>query len=81
MRLAELDSYIHCSVIGTCLASADLYDIVARYAALGMDQAREFELHHAAVQIAAEGGRGAEALHEALDNRYDQEIRRFERAR
>jgi hypothetical protein len=81
VRLAELDSYIHCSVIGTCVTGAGLYDIVARYAGLNLDQASEFELHHAAVQIVAEGGQGAEALQEALDSLYEREIRRFERAR
>lgn len=80
-RLSELDSYIHCSVIGTCLANVDLHEIVARFAGLDPDRASPFEMHHAAVQIAAEEGRGAEALHEMLDNRYDGEIRRFDHAR
>ncbi len=79
-RLAELDSYIHCSVIGTCLTRADLRDIVARQAGLDRDRVSDFELHHAAVQIAAEGGRGAEALHEVLDKRSDGEIKRFNQA-
>jgi hypothetical protein len=81
LRLTELDSYIHISVIGTCLARADLRDIVARFAGLDLGQVSDFELHHAAVQIAAEGGHGAQALNESLDSRYEQEIRRFERAR
>lgn len=79
-RLAELDSYIHCSVIGTCLTRADLRDIVARFAGLDRDRASDFEMHHAAVQIAAEGGQGAEALHEVMDHRYDGEIKRFDQA-
>ncbi|MFM0500037.1 hypothetical protein [Paraburkholderia caffeinilytica] len=79
-RLAELDSYIHCSVIGTCLTRVDLRDIVARFAGLDRDRASDFEMHHAAVQIAAEGGQGAEVLHEVLDHRYDGEIKRFDQA-
>lgn len=79
--LTELDSYIHISVIGTCLGRADLYDVVGRYAGFDLAQASEFEIHHAAVQLAAEGGWGAEALHEVLDIRYGREIRRFECAR
>lgn len=81
VRLADLDSYIHISVIGTCLLQADLYDIVGRYAEFDLAEASEFEVHHAAVQIAAEGGRGADALHEVLDIRYGREIRRFAAAR
>lgn len=81
VRLTELDPYIHISVIGTCLGRADLYDVVGRYAGFDLAQASEFEVHHAAVQMAAEGGRGADALHEVLDIRYGREIRRFESAR
>jgi hypothetical protein len=81
VRLAELDPHIHCSVIGTCLGSAELRDIVARFAGFDVHKVSDFELHHAAVQIAAEGGRGAEVLHDVLDHRYDEEISRFERAR
>ncbi|WP_213766470.1 hypothetical protein [Caballeronia sp. dw_19] len=81
-RLADLDPYIHCSVIGTCPASTDLRDIVTRFAGFDFHhRVSNFEVHHAAVQIAAEGGRGADALQEMLDHRYDGEIKRFERAR
>ncbi|CAN7283836.1 hypothetical protein LJR029_004660 [Caballeronia sp. LjRoot29] len=80
-RLADLDSYMHCSVIGTCLANADLRDIVVRFSAFDFREASDFEVHHAALQIAAEGGPGADALQEVLDNRYKTEIWRFETAR
>jgi hypothetical protein len=80
-RLYELDPYIHVSVIGTCLSRADLHEIVARFAGLDTALVSDFELHHAAVQIAAEGGHGAAALHDMLDSRYEREIRRFKRAR
>lgn len=81
VRLAELDVYLHVSVIGICLAKADLRDIVERYTGCDLAQASDFEMHLAAVQIASEGGPGADALHALLDKRYDREIRRFEHAR
>jgi hypothetical protein len=69
-RLAELDTHIHCSVIGTCLGTSELRKLVPRFAALDREHATDLQIHHAAVELAVTGGAGAKALHKALDARY-----------
>ncbi|WP_118185628.1 DUF2325 domain-containing protein [Paraburkholderia phosphatilytica] len=76
-KLGELDTHIHCSVIGTCLSTGELRKLVARLAGIDRERATDLEIHHAAVQLASDGGDGAKALHKALDARYDGAIRRF----
>nr|WP_232450604.1 hypothetical protein [Burkholderia ubonensis] len=76
-RLAELDPHFHCSVIGTCLTTAELRKLVPRHADVDREQATDLQIHHAAVELATQGGEGAKALHKALDQRYALAIKRF----
>ncbi|MCG7401801.1 MULTISPECIES: DUF2325 domain-containing protein [Caballeronia] len=80
-RLAELDSHLHCSVIGTCLSTGELRKLVPRFTDLDRHHASDLEIHHAAVELAIAGGAGAKALNKALDERYSGAIRRFDAAR
>lgn len=79
-RLADLDPNFHCSVIGTCLGTADLRKLLPRHLP-GLDRSHtsELDLHHEAVQLAHDGGAGAKALHKALDERHDATLQRFAR--
>ncbi|CAG4899008.1 DUF2325 domain-containing protein [Paraburkholderia gardini] len=81
VRLAELDPHLHCSVIGTCLTTHELRKIVSKFADVDREHASDLEIHHAAVELAMEGGAGGKALHKALDERYVGAIRRFDKAR
>jgi hypothetical protein len=76
-RLAELDMHIHCSVIGTCLTIGELRKLVPRHADIDREHATDLQIHHAAVELAVQGGEGAKALHKALDQRYAAAIKRF----
>ncbi|CAG9265983.1 conserved hypothetical protein [Paraburkholderia unamae] len=80
-RLAELDAHLHCSIIGTCLSTHELRKLVPRHTALDARQASDLDIHHAAVELAIEGGAGAKALQKALDTRYAGAVRRFAGAR
>ncbi|MBN3785387.1 DUF2325 domain-containing protein [Burkholderia sp. Ac-20353] len=75
-RLAELDPHIHCSVIGTCLTTAELRKLVPRYTDVDREHASDLQIHNAAVELAAQGGDGAKALHKALDQRYAPALKR-----
>ena len=79
-RLAELDSHLHCSIIGTCLSTHELRKLVPRFTALDRRDASDLEIHHSAVELAIEGGAGAKALHKLLDEHYAAAIRRFDKA-
>lgn len=76
-RLAELDAHFHCSVIGTCLGTAELRRLVPRLAGLERGHASDVEIHHEAVRLAMAGGAGAKALQKALDERHAAAVRRF----
>ncbi|MDR5745732.1 DUF2325 domain-containing protein [Caballeronia sp. LZ029] len=80
-RLAELDSHLHCSVIGTCLSTGELRKLVPKFTDLDRHHASDLEIHHAAVELAIAGGAGAKALNKVLDERYAGAIRRFDAAR
>jgi hypothetical protein len=80
-RLTELDSHLHCSIIGTCLTTHELRKLVPRFTELDRQRASDLEIHHAAVELAIAGGAGSKALQKALDERYAGALRRFEQAR
>ncbi|MFM0054369.1 DUF2325 domain-containing protein [Paraburkholderia phytofirmans] len=79
-RLAELDSHLHCSIIGTCLSTHELRKLVPKFRGLDRRDASDLEIHHAAVELAIEGGAAAKALHKLLDEHYASAIRRFDKA-
>ena len=79
-RLAELDSHLHCSIIGTCLSTHELRKLVPKFKALDRRDASDLEIHHSAVELAFEGGAAARALHKLLDEHYAGAIRRFDKA-
>jgi len=76
-RLADLDANFCCSIIGTCLRTAELRKLVAKFTDLGGSAATDLEVHHAAVELAVRGGAGAKALTKLLDDRYASVIQRF----
>jgi hypothetical protein len=80
-RLGELDAHLHCSIIGTCLSTHELRKLVPKFTQLDRQKATDLEIHHAAVELAIEGGAGGKALHKALDERYSGALRRFEKAK
>jgi hypothetical protein len=80
-RLADLDPNLHCSIIGTCMSTTELRKLVPRYSTLDRQQASDVEIHHVAVQLAMEGGPGCKALQKALDDRYANALRQFDKAR
>lgn len=78
-RLGDLDAYLHCSVIGTCIATAELRKLMARF--VFVRDMSDAEVHHEAVAMAAQGGAIAKALHKALDRRFEPVLQRFSRLR
>ena len=74
-RLAQLDPHLHCSVIGTCLGSAELRKLMARF--IDVVGASELDVHHEAVRLASRHAEVGKALHKAMDQRYAATLRRF----
>jgi hypothetical protein len=80
-RLAELDSNIHCSIIGTCLTTGELRKLVPRYVpSLDRKTASDLEIHHTAVELSTQGEAAAKELNKALDTRHALALKRFRAA-
>jgi hypothetical protein len=77
-RLTDLDQHLHCSVIGTCISTAELRKLMARF--LFVRDSSDLEVHHEAVSHASQGGPVAKALNKLLDQRHEQVIGRFAKA-
>jgi uncharacterized membrane-anchored protein YhcB (DUF1043 family) len=77
-RLAELDSNLHCSIIGTCLTTAELRKLVPRYAPL-LDRrhATDLQIHHTAVELTTADHPIVKELNKALDTRHALAIKKF----
>lgn len=76
-RLKDLGSAMYCSVIGTCLGVGDLRPLVARFQGVAAAGLSELDIHHGAVELAAQAGDGAKAINKALDQRHAPAIQRF----
>jgi hypothetical protein len=81
LRLWELRGGLHCSVVGTCLAVADLRDIAERLGQRLDPATNEHEIHARFVQAATCDGPIARAMHRLLDKRYDGALRKVAKAR
>jgi len=79
LRLGEMDSHLHCSVIGTCLSTAELRKLMARF--IHVEGASDLDVHHEAVRLASQNAEVSRALHKALDRRHAPVVQRFARAK
>lgn len=79
-KIWEFSQNLHCSIIGTCLSTAELRQTLTR---LGLAQSdwTDHDLHHKAVSLAAKHDQAAKLLHKALDRRHKLAISQFGKAR
>ena len=78
-KLAQLDRHLHCSVIGTCMSTAELRRLMARF--ISVQGASDLDIHHHAVALAGKDGDAAKTLHKALDHRHASTLKTFAAAR
>lgn len=79
-RLEALNPQLHCSIIGTCLTTAELRKLLPRLVDLDRDRTTDHEVHHVAVGLASGPGPVAKALHKLLDERHAHAVRQFANA-
>jgi hypothetical protein len=79
-RIWELSSHFHCSIVGTCLSTAELRQVLAK-AKPTADAATEHELHGLGVLVAGQHDAAGKLLHKALDKRHALTIRQFDKAK
>jgi hypothetical protein len=75
LRLREMDTHLHCSVIGTCLSTTELRKLMGRF--IDVDKASDLDVHHEAVRLAAQNPEVSRALNRALDRRHEGSVQRF----
>src|SRR5512144_114691 len=68
-RIWEFNTNLHCSIIGTCLSTGELRQIL-RKLGLAPPDSTDHDLHSAAVGLAGRHDKAAKLLHKALDERH-----------
>jgi hypothetical protein len=66
-RIWEFGSNLHCSIIGTCLTTAELRQLLGKLNVTGTAIASDHELHSVAVTLAGRREDGAKFLQKTLD--------------
>jgi hypothetical protein len=80
-KLWEFGSNLHCSIIGTCLTTAELRQVFAKLGRREGLGASEHDVHASAVLLAGKHQDGAKLLHKTLDRRHRTAIGQFDRAK
>jgi len=78
-KIWELNGSIHCSIIGTCLTTAELRRVMAKVLPGDVAAAPDHDLHSQAVGFCLHQGPAAKLLQKALDQRHQTVIKRFSR--
>jgi hypothetical protein len=80
-RIWELSGNFHCSIIGTCLTTAELRHILVKIDPLNATRESDHQLHGRAVLLAGNRDAAAKLLQKALDRRHRSTINQFDKAR
>ena len=80
-QISDLHQSLHCSIIGTCLSSAELRRLLIRLEVQGAEIADDHELHVLGVLLAGKSKAGAKHLQKALDRRHQPSINQFAKAK
>ena len=79
-RICDLSGYLHCSIIGTCLSTGELRQILLKLEIEGADKASDHELHAKGVALAGKRSPAAKLLSKALDRRHRLTLNQFGKA-
>ena len=78
-KIWELSTHLHCSVIGTCLSTGELRQVL-RKLGVTVPECSDHDLHSIGVELAGRHDRAAKLLHKALDERHRVSINQFAKA-
>ena len=77
----DMHHSVHCSIIGTCLSSAELRRLMIKLGVHGADTADDHDLHKQGVTIAGRAHGGGKLIQKALDRRHEAAIKQFAKAK
>jgi hypothetical protein len=78
-KIWELGETLHCSIVGTCLSTAELRQVIMRAGIPGSDKVSEHELHMLGVLAAGRRDISGRLLQKALDRRHGGALAHFAR--
>ena len=78
-KLWEFNTNLHCSIIGTCLSTAELRQLLKKLG-LAPSDSSDHDLHSTAVTLAARHDKAAKLLNKALDERHRIAVHQFAKA-
>jgi hypothetical protein len=81
VRIWEINTNLHCSVIGTCLSAAELRRVLVKLKIAGIETADEHELHMLGVLLANRPQEGGKLLQKTLDRRHEVTLNQFAKLR
>jgi hypothetical protein len=79
-KLWEFNTNLHCSIIGTCLSTAELRQLLRKVGRAPPDSS-DHDLHGAAVSLAAGHDKASKLLNKVLDERHRIAIHQFAKVR
>jgi hypothetical protein len=77
----EMHHSVHCSIIGTCLSSAEIRRLLVKLCVPGADAADDHDLHKQGVALASKMHGGGKFIQKALDHRHGTAIKQFAKAK
>ncbi len=77
----DMHHSVHCSIVGTCLSSAELRRLMIKLGVHGADTADDHDLHKQGVTIAGRPQGGGKLIQKALDRRHEAAIKQFAKAK
>jgi uncharacterized protein DUF2325 len=80
-QIWELGKSLHCSIVGTCLSSSELRQLLVRLGVAGLETASDHGLHVQGVVLCGSREGGAKFVHKALDRRHRVAITLFATAK
>lgn len=79
-KIWELNASLHCSIIGTCLTTAELRQVLEKTNVVGIEAMSEHDLHKQGVAVAGRRDGTAKHLQKMLERKHQCIIDRFEAA-
>jgi hypothetical protein len=78
-KIWEFSTHLHCSIIGTCLSTTELRQVLKKFGLASQDST-DHELHGVAVTLAGRHDDAARLLHKTLDHRHKLAVSQFAKA-
>ena len=79
-KIWELDSTLHCSLVGTCLTTAELRALVRKFVVTAKEYPTDHELHGIAVTSVGKADLLGKQIQKAMDRRHHIALKRFDAA-